>query len=165
MAPEKSEMQIYSTTVSVLGHEIQVYTPDNWVNASELESATFKLPTLQEIEAIKERDRIKICNGVERFFIEIEDVHSVDGKIDYLSGIITTELVYDYPYGYGDYVLVYPENIYNIITSEYFDQKTKEYTDKIKNAFENKNTEDINELVNILENRTRLVDTDVNEQR
>ena len=153
-------MQIYSTTVSVLGHEIQVYTPDNWVNASELESAT-----LQEIEAIKEHDRIKICNGVERFFIEIEDVHSIDGKIDYLSGIITTELVYDYPYGYGDYVLVYPENIYNIITSEYFDEKTKEYTNRIKNAIENKNTEEINKLADILENRTRLVDTDVNEQK
>jgi hypothetical protein len=165
MAPEKPEMEIYSTTVSVLGHEIQVYTPDNWVNASELESATFKLPTLQEIEAIKEHDRIKICNGVERFFVQIEDVHSIDGKIDYLSGIITTELVYDYPYQCGDYVLVYPENIYNIITSEYFDEKTKEYTDRIKNAIENKDPEEINKLTDILKNRTRLVDTDVNEQK
>ena len=115
--------KVYSIKVD---NEI-VYTHHNWINTNSFNSTN--LPTQEAINAIKVGDRIKICDGVERFYTLIIDVEKDNNKLIGLCAIITTNLLYNKSYNYGDTVFVYPENIYEIVTKEFFEQKVKEYQD------------------------------------
>ena len=117
-------MKFYSVTID--GSE--VFTHHNWVNTAELESETFKVPILENINALKKGDRVKICDGFERFYVEIQDTLVENGVLISAFAVITTELVRNLPYNYGTCIFVNPENIYEIITLEYFNQKVQEYT-------------------------------------
>jgi len=156
MAPQKI-MNTYSVTVNGENGEpdFELYTHHNWKNVDDLQSETFKIPSKKEIQNIKVDDRIKICNGIERFFVKVVNVeYTDDGEVDCMSAVITTDLVYEYPYTYGDMVFVYPNNIYSILKNDFIEQEVKKYKDSILS----KNVDEINNMINILKNPTKIVD-------
>lgn len=153
-------INIYSITVDCDcdGSKFELYTYHNWMNARNLQSKTFQVPTDSEIQNLRINDRIKICNGIERFFVKIVDIDYSNEKLSCIRAIITTNLFYDYPYDYGNLVLVHPENIYSIFKHEEVEIQSQKY----KNAISTKNTEQIKKMIDILENPTKLVNKEVN---
>ncbi len=102
-----------------------VYTHNNWINTNKFNSKN--LPTREAINAIDTGDRIKICDGVERFYVVITDIEKDGNTFIGACAVITTNLLYNKNYNYGDVVFVYPENIYEIVTKQFFEQKVMEY--------------------------------------
>lgn len=110
--------------------DTEVYTYHNWQNASEKQSEKFKVPSVDILNALKKDDRVKISNGYERFWVQIVNVLKEKDKVVEAFAINTTRLVNDYPYNYGSYLFLKPENIFEVIPFEIFDQHVQEYKQK-----------------------------------
>jgi hypothetical protein len=128
----------------------RIFTHENWVDVSSIEGLTVK-HTAADINLIKPGDRLKICNSRERFYVLVEDINFINNKVDCIFTHLSTNLVYNYPYKYGDYMIVKPENIYEIVKYEYFQEQVAKYVAKIEAG-------DIKEIVETLRNPTRLVE-------
>ena len=137
----------YYMYVTDLGDKI--FTSKNWVNTTEIKGLT--VPVKADINQIKPGDRLKICNTRERFYVLIEDINYTDGEVSEIITRLTTHLVYKSPYVYGDYIVVKPENIYEIVKYEYFENQVKNYIAKIESG-------DTEEIIKALQNPTELVD-------
>ena len=127
----------------------KIFTSKNWVNTTEIKGLT--VPVKADINQIKPGDRLKICNTRERFYVLIEDINYTDGEVSEIITRLTTHLVYKSPYVYGDYIVVKPENIYEIVKYEYFENQVKNYIAKIESG-------DTEEIIKALQNPTKLVD-------
>ena len=127
-----------------------IFTHENWVNTHDIPGLT--VPVMADITGIKPGDRLKICNTRERFYVLVEEVNHETGL---LFTRLSTHLLYNYPYKYGDYMIVKAENIYEIIKYEYFQEQVKKYVAKIEAG-------QIDDIVKTLENPTRIVPSNEN---
>lgn len=103
---------------------------DNWVNVEEqhrLTPDTFTIPSKIELDRIAPGYTVKICNGFERFFCEVESI-----KDDVIIGRVDNILIRKYPYKYGDRVKFKKKNIYMIYSVDYL----KENGRKILSIYE-----------------------------
>ena len=90
---------------------MKVFT-DNWVDAQERHQenpAIFWAPSQEELNEIKKGFSVKICNGRERFWVNVVNVNE-----NKLIGIVANELIYETPYNNGDKVSFFKKNIYQI---------------------------------------------------
>ena len=69
----------------------------------------FEVPTKRKLNNLKIDDIVKICDGEERFWVIITDVHKnqIVGKID-------NNLIGDQEYGAGDHIHFEKNNIYDV---------------------------------------------------
>ena len=118
-----SSRKVYSIEID----NVRMFTSHNWVDTRDLKSDN--LPTLEALNALKEDDRVKICDGLERFYVLVDEVEKKGNTVVAVGAVITTNLLYSKAYNYGDIVIFQPENVYEIITKETFDQRVKEYED------------------------------------
>lgn len=85
---------------------------DNWVNVNDMKkkNPNFYVPSDEELDSIKTGDLVKICNGIERFFVIVKEV-SLNGNI---KGIVDNYLIFEADYDYKDYVEFHRDHIYDI---------------------------------------------------
>ncbi len=122
----QSSLDVYCARLG----DTEVYTYHNWINTPEKQSEKFKVPSVLVINALKKGDRVKISNGCERFWVEIVNVLRENDKVVEAFALNTTRLVNDFPYNYGTYLFLKPDNILELITRETFEQQVQEYKQK-----------------------------------
>ena len=112
---------------------MNIYT-DDWVNVKIINDhnpETFEIPTINELQDIKVGYNVKISNGIERFWVIIQEINKY-----YLIGKIDNKLFNNTNYDYGDLVMFEKHNIYDIHDFE-FKHIMKKYLNK-KNKDKNK---------------------------
>jgi hypothetical protein len=85
---------------------------DDWVDVTqrtEQYSGVFDLPTRDDLDALAERDSVKISNGFERFFVRVSGIEG-----DTVYGRVENHLVGKYDYDYNDTVRFEKRNIFVI---------------------------------------------------
>ena len=85
---------------------------DNWVDARNLHNLypdKFEVPTDIELDKMKSGNLVKICNGKERFWVEITEINE-----RYLLGRIDNEIVSGKDYKKNNIILFEKKNIYDI---------------------------------------------------
>lgn len=73
---------------------------------------TFEVPSKSELETIQEGTYVKICDGDERFWVQVT---KIDGST--IQGTVSNDLVFEKPYNYGDLVEFHQKNVYGILES------------------------------------------------
>lgn len=68
---------------------------------------SFDIPTEEELQRLETNDRVKISNGLERFFVQVQQV---DG--DTVTGRVMNHLVGNHAYGYQDMVAFEKRHIF-----------------------------------------------------
>ena len=71
---------------------------------------TFEAPEAEELSQIKEGTYVKVCNGEERFWMQVNEV---DGEK--ITATVSNNLLGDYGYDFGDVVTFETKHIYSIL--------------------------------------------------
>lgn len=75
-----------------------------------------RLPTYEELRALKVGDHVKVCNGEERFWVLLEDVFPAPDVSDTLYiGVVDNHLVSRCSSHRGDYLALEARHIYEIL--------------------------------------------------
>ena len=78
---------------------------------------TFEIDPLEDRESIVERDYVKVCFNQERFWVKVEKIVVTEAAISFV-GVVDNDLVLQTELKCGDYVKVYPKNIYQILKED-----------------------------------------------
>lgn len=92
---------------------------DSWIDVQSLalqsHDPAFNAPSREELARVEVSDIVKICNGRERFFVEVTKILKTKDKI---YGVVSNELVCGSEYNAGDTVTFERRHIYSIQNDE-----------------------------------------------
>lgn len=74
---------------------------------------TFEVPTLDQLRALGVNNYVKVCNGKERFWVQICEKMTRG----YYRGIVMNRLVFHTNYILGDLIQFHERHIYDILDS------------------------------------------------
>jgi len=89
---------------------------DSWVDAQELHRSypdKFDVPNNNELDELKTGNLVKICNGKERFWVELKEIND-----SYLIGRIDNELCTGINYDKNSIIMFEKKNIYSIYDND-----------------------------------------------
>lgn len=89
----------------------------SWLDAqvqAQASPETFRAPSAEELGTVAVGTNVKICNGSERFWVQITEVGPGSEFGRMFTGVVNNDLVGKYPYSCGDSVSLAGRNIYAI---------------------------------------------------
>jgi hypothetical protein len=74
---------------------------------------TFEVPTQEELNNISVSDHVKVCDGMERFWVKV-----TGGLGRFITGTIANDLISDNDYNFGTEIEFEHKHVYSIMKSE-----------------------------------------------
>jgi len=103
------------------GEDEPIIWKDTWISAQRMAKnnpTTFTAPTLGELEELGVEDLVKICNGYERFWVEIKHINQKNVRQKPTAwefiGKVNNFLVAEVEYQFDDLVIFHGRHIYQI---------------------------------------------------
>ena len=100
----------------------QVYT-DQWLSAQQMKSESFEVPSMKELYSIRKGTCVKVCNGEERFWVQIVAIQMNENALQSyhdnafewkFQGKIISDIISDREYGVDDVIDFRGKNILDI---------------------------------------------------
>lgn len=90
---------------------MEALTIQNLANACQMarDDPDLEIVSPLLISNLSVNDFVKLSHAGERFEVKIEEING-----DEFIGTVRSDLVFDHPFEYGDYIKFAPENIFNI---------------------------------------------------